>query len=141
MTPASRVVSVSVLLSLAISGLAILAAPDLATPTARAGRWGESKLAELPDGGVGYVYAVDLPDGGSEVVATETAPCARRPVGVAVSLCRRLDGGDQGALNRYPSDTLTGAGCQPVACSLYAGEDAAEDEATHLARDRTRRAK
>jgi len=127
------------------SGLLVaLSANDLGQrpDDGRKHRRGESKLVEL-DGGRAYAYPVDLDDGGTEYLVTETAPCVRRPVGAPVSAClrREPDGGarDFGELNRFPAEEAVGAGCQGVACSVVAGEDSLEDENVRLQRERGRR--
>ena len=62
-------------------------------------------IATLKDGGVGQ--------------AVKTSPgCLRRPIGDLT--CLKRDGGDPGGLNRLPAFELVG-GCEPVACSVYAG--------------------
>lgn len=97
-----------------------------------------SKLARLADGGKGYVVRVAV-DGGTET-RTVAPDCVRRPEGRAVASClrREADGGsrDFGALNRFPVSEAVGAGCQPCACAVYAGEDAEEDEDARLTREK-----
>lgn len=52
---------------------------------------------------------------------TEQRPCLRRKLDGGA--CTRLDGGDQGVWNVLPRGQLTGAGCEPVECTVFAGED------------------
>lgn len=97
-----------------------------------------SKLAKLRDGGIGYMVRVAA-EGGSEWRLT--APdCVRRPVGARPTDCQRATfdlGGkpvmvEPGELNRFPAAEAAGAGCQLVACSVYAGEDADAEEADRV---------
>ncbi len=59
------------------------------------------------------------PDGTFHHVAH--SPCRMRPAGVAVSLCRRVDGTDQGDENVCQDGACSGAGCVEVACVSVAG--------------------
>lgn len=127
---AAAAVAAGVLVSLSDSDLG--AAPQ----DGRAERPQESKLVELPDAGKGYAYPATLPDGGTEYVVTDVAPCVRARADAG--MCWRVDedGGARffGWDNRFqredmhPSSSL----CQPVACSIVAGENAEEDEDVRL---------
>lgn len=94
-----------------------------------------SKLAVLEDGGLAYAVDARIADGGVELRRVSPG-CVRRPVGVRPTDCQRATfdlGGkpvvvDPGELNRFPVAEAVGARCQPVACSVYAGEDADADE-------------
>lgn len=92
----------------------------------------DEKLLALPDGGASYLRSVRLIDGGIGQVIRDTPGCKRRPVAAPKGSCRLQlpDGGqrDPGDLNRYPASDMVGIGCRPVACSVFAGEDADEDE-------------
>lgn len=98
-----------------------------------------TKVVPLRDGGTAYAQRVRAVDGG-EAVRIVQADCVRRLADAGVVGCRRalVDGGvvDQGALNRFPVDAGVGTRCQRVACSVYAG-DSADDEETALV-ERTR---
>lgn len=102
---------------------------------------GESKLLELPDGGKGYSYPTTLEDGGTEYLVTDVAPCVRAPADGGECLRLLDDGGAAffGALNRFPREQAVGASCEPVACSVVAGEDPNEDEGARIRRQRGRR--
>ena len=101
---------------------------------------GLSKLSVLRDGGKAYVVEVEVDAGAgrSRVELRTTAPgCVRRPKGAPVASCMRRerlsDGGlgagrDFGDLNRFVVSEAVGAGCEAVACSVYAGEDAEAKE-------------
>ena len=92
-----------------------------------------SKLALLPDAGKGYVLSVRVADGGVE--KRTTAPdCVRRPVGNKTCFRAESDGGQRnpGELNRFPATDVRGSGCQPVACSVFLGESADEEEDARL---------
>ena len=85
-----------------------------------------SKVGLLPNNGKGYVVKVVIADGGVELRRAAAPGCMRRPVGAAVDTCMVVEGGkgvDRGAMNRFPADASVGAGCEPVACSVVAGED------------------
>lgn len=90
---------------------------------------GPEVVALLPDGGLTYIVAVLLEDGGQTVRFT-TPKCVRRWPGTPENECRRLMQGmqgmievDPGDLNRFPMSEAVGTGCQPVACSVIAGDD------------------
>jgi len=89
-----------------------------------------SKLSVSKDGSKSYITMVKVADGGVE--ARKTAPdCVRRPVGVPAASCMERTGKqprDPGDLTRFPAADAIGAGCQPVACSIWFGENAEEDE-------------
>lgn len=112
------------------SGVLVLTAGQIAPSpvTVINERPGESKAIVLPDGGRGYFWPATLvSDGGGTLVLSEVAPCVRRPLGASVESCSRLlsDAGiiDPGALNRFPATEAVGWTCQPVACSVVAGEN------------------
>lgn len=152
MTP-SRVVGITALVTLAAAGVGALAlngepeATETAPPVVKAlakkadiatESRGESKVAWLEDGTKVYRVPVVMRDGGRDVdekTAAE-APCKRRPKGVDGSLCLHattdLDGkptqGPAPELNRYPAAEMIGPGCEPVACSVFLGEDADAEE-------------
>lgn len=98
-----------------------------------------SKLAAFPDGGLAYAVEARVADGGVELRRVPPG-CVRRPLAARPDTCLRLlpdEKGvpvptDFGALNRFPASEAVGAGCQPVACSVYAGEDADADEAQRV---------
>lgn len=98
-----------------------------------------SKVVPLRDGGTGYVQRVRVVDGG-EAIRLVAPECARRLADAGVNACRRRieDGGsvDPGALNRFSADASVGVRCQLVACSIYAGEAADEEETVLVARTR-----
>lgn len=140
-----RLLTAAVVAAVAV-GLVVTVRPDdLGERPAdtRVHRRGESKLVELADGGRGYAYPTTLDDGGTEYVITETAPCVRAREDAG--LCWRLDtdGGARffGWDNRFPREDMhpSSTACQPVACSVVAGDDAEEDEDAHLARERAQR--
>lgn len=96
----------------------------------------ESKVAWLPDGTRVYRVPVRLRDGGAaydEKSALE-APCKRRPRDAKD--CNRtytdIDGREvieqAPELNRYHASQMSGADCEPVACSVWLGDDAEADE-------------
>lgn len=96
----------------------------------------ESKVAWLPDGGKVYRVPVVLKDGGrdyDEKTAAE-APCKRRPRGAKDCNRTYLDIGGKEVieqapeLNRYHASQMSGADCEPVACSVWLGESAEADE-------------
>lgn len=101
-----------------------------------------SKLAALPDGGIAYAVEALIADGGVELRKVPPG-CVRRPTGVKPSECQRTIADlvgramvvDPGELNRFPVAEAVGAGCQPVACSVYAGDDADADEAARVRDD------
>jgi len=127
------------------TGLVVALSQDDLSERGQSGRarLGESKVVELPDGGVGYAYPVDLDDGGVEYRVTYAAPCVRRPEGAPMEACLRAwnDGGayDFGALNRFPASEAVGIGCEGVACSIVFGEDDAEADSAKVERARSRR--
>ncbi len=86
-----------------------------------------SKVAFLADGSKIYTTEVSHTDGGVTVIYRAAPPCKRKPKGA--KNCARLDGGDPGEMNRYPASELTGASCEGVACSIWAGEDPDAPEA------------
>lgn len=81
-----------------------------------------SKLGVLPDGGA--VAVIALPDGGTDVL--DALPCVRRPAGKTD--CKRLDPtgklSDMGDWARFLATEAQGAECEPVACSVFAGDRA-----------------
>lgn len=140
-----RIITASLAAAVAVGVVARVRDSDLDVRQAgaRIERKHESKLVELEDGGKGYAYPTTLDDGGSEYLVTDTAPCVRAREDAG--LCWRLDvdGGamDFGLYNRFPAEEAVGTGCQPVACSVVAGENAEEDEGAHLERERKQRVK
>ncbi len=139
-----RVITAVAVAAVAVGALVALSDSDLGTAPqdSRRLRLAESKLVELPDGGKGYVLPADLEDGGVEYLTTDAAPCARRRPGLLGTCLRRsADGGtvDPGDYNRFPSSEAVGVGCEGVACSVVAGEDADESEDVRLERERQRR--
>lgn len=135
-----RIIAAAAAAAVAAGVLVSLSDSDLgATPQdGRAERPQESKLVELPDAGKGYAYPATLPDGGTEYVVTDVAPCVRAVREDNSCLRRTEDGGARffGLLNRFSREEAVGGGCQPVACSVVAGEDADEDEDVKLERRR-----
>lgn len=121
------------LAALAVGTAAVIDTKDV-TPTkpadVQAEVKGEEKLARSDDGGIAYLRPVQQKDGGTGVVIVTTPSCARKPIGDKT--CTRVDGGDPGELNRYDSTQLAGVGCQPVACSVFAGEDADAEESERV---------
>lgn len=96
----------------------------------------ESKVSWLEDGTKVYRVPVRLRDGGAaydEKSALE-APCKRRPRDAKD--CNRtytdIDGREvieqAPELNRYHASQMSGADCEPVACSVWLGDDAEADE-------------
>lgn len=135
-----KVIAAAALAAVVVGALVSLQPDDLGERpvTGRVPRLGESKLVLLPDGGKGYSYPAYLEDGGQEYLVTDEAPCVRRAVGMPESSCRRRleDGGafDFGELNRFPATEAVGEGCEPVACSVVAGENADEPEDERIRR-------
>ena len=86
---------------------------------------------ELPDGAVGYAVQVET-DAGITWSRKAAPGCVRRRAGAPVAACRRRlsDGGttDPGDLNRFPAAEGVGGQCQPVACAVFAGDDADAEE-------------
>lgn len=119
-----------------VGGVSYLASLDSSEPgppvEVRARVVGLTRHVEYEDGGGAYVVEVETEDGGREEREAPSPGCVRRPVAAPVEAClRRLpDGGahDFGALNRFPEADAVGTGCQPVACSVVAGEDADGEE-------------
>lgn len=97
------------------------------------------KAVALRDGGTGYAREYLARDGGL-VTRLVQAECVRRLADAGVTACRQRlpDGGlrDPGALNRFPADAAVGTRCQKVACGVYLGEDANEEEGVRVARQR-----
>lgn len=94
------------------------------------------KLARFPDGGKGYVVEV-LTDAGSVELRTTTAKCVRAPFMNTTCLHREPDGGARfiGEYNRFPASEAAGSGCESVACSVYVGENADENEDSRLVKE------
>lgn len=95
------------------------------------------KLAALDDGGLAYVRDVELLDGGrGQKIVTGPPGCVRRPKALPAAACLRRfsDGGvvDPGPLNRFPASEAQGAQCQPVACSVFLGEDPDAEEVDRI---------
>lgn len=86
-----------------------------------------------------YIREVVLTDGGTGYTIATAPGFVRRPVGVPVNQCQRKIKNplnqdvtiNQGDLTRFPIAEAVGAGCVPVACSVYGGENA---EATEISR-------
>lgn len=82
------------------------------------------------DGGAKfYLVPVKYADGGTAVISKSEAPCKRRPIGISGALCLRVAPGSGISLpapegNRYPASEMLGTGCEGVACSVWAGNDA-----------------
>lgn len=101
---------------------------------------GYSKLAVLPDAGKAYVIEVEVTtDAGVEVktLITKTPGCVRKMQDK--DDCSRIVDSkpvDFGVLNRFPANEAVGADCKPVACSVYLGENADEDEDARLIREK-----
>lgn len=98
---------------------------------------GTEKLAALDDGGLAYVRDVELLDGGrGQKIVTGPPGCVRRPSKSPVVTCRRRfsDGGvvDPGPLNRFPASEAQGPQCQPIACSVFLGEDPDAEEVERI---------
>ena len=130
MTP-SRTVALAAVATLA-SIIIVAALPeDIASETAI-----ESKVAWREDGGKVYVVPVVLRDGTFATKETFDAPCKRRPRGVDGSQCQRVSLDINGkartdpapTLGRFAASDMLGADCEPVACSVMAGEDAEAPE-------------
>lgn len=133
----------------ALVATAVVLIDDDTKPLATERVVGLTKLSVLRDGGKAYVVEVEVDAGAgrTRVELRSTAPgCVRRPKGAPVASCRRRerlpDGGlgaarDFGDLNRFAVGEAAGAGCEAVACSVYAGEDADADEGerVRVARD------
>lgn len=138
-----RIISAALAAAVAVGVVVLVRDEDLGKRPidARIHHKGESKLLELPDGGKGYSYPTTLEDGGTEYLVTDVAPCVRAPADGGECLRLLDDGGAAffGALNRFPREQAVGASCEPVACSVVAGENADEDEDAHLERERKQR--
>ena len=110
------------------------------------------------DGGTEWVRAdggttpIDIGDAGvqiwktatcTEYLVTDVAPCVRAREDAGMCWRTSVDGGAAffGFDNRFPREEMhpSSTRCQPVACSVVAGEDAEEDEDAHLARERKQR--
>lgn len=94
-------------------------------------RPGEERLVFV-EGAKKYVRPMTLTDGGEVLLLVDTPSCVRKPTEAADCLRREDDGGarDFGVLNRFRASEAVGAGCEPVACAVIAGEyaDGAEDD-------------
>lgn len=124
----SKILGIAAALSLAAIAVVELSADKALTRGEIAVSYDfESKVTFLPDGGKAYRVPVRLKDGGTDydVKTAAEAPCKRRR---PKADCRFADGGLAPDLNRYPSSMLSGVGCEPVACSVWLGENADEDE-------------
>lgn len=99
---------------------------------------GGEKLLALEDGGVAYLRQARLKDGGIGEVVRSVPACKRRAPGTPIGQCRRRlpDARlvDPGVNNRFSESEMVGAGCRPVACSVFAGEDPDEDEVERIKR-------
>lgn len=139
---ASKVIGIGAALALAAAVIATVATEDAPVTLERidfgkdftkgdvaSEAVGESKVAYREDGTKYYAVPVTLKDGGRDVdekTALE-APCKRRPKGVDGALCQ-YKGKDAPELNRYPAAEMIGPACEPVACSVWLGEDAEAPE-------------
>lgn len=125
-----RRVLVSVVAVGALGATALLLTQDVTEQQVSEGRH-EEKATRADDGGIAYLRAVRLSDGGAGSIVVDTPGCARR---VGAGRCVLLDGGTPPILNRYDAALLTGPGCQPVACSVWLGDDADDEEPEILRR-------
>jgi len=97
-------------------------------------RNGESRVAWLDDGTKVYRTPAELKDGGTGYDETTEAPCKRRPVDGRDCDYTYIDRDGRSIieqapeLNRYPAASMSGAGCEAVACAIMLGEDAAAPE-------------
>lgn len=100
-------------------------------PSQAVERPGEERLLFV-EGAKKYARPMTLVDGGEVLLLADTPSCVRKPTKAADCRRRELDGGsyDFGLLNRFRASEAVGAGCEPVACAVMAGEDAdaAEDD-------------
>jgi hypothetical protein len=95
-----------------------------------------SKVAWLTSGEKVYSVLIKHSDGGVETVYQTAAPCKRRPSSVAGVSCLLTTRGDGGmvampapAMLRFEASRMSGLGCEPIACSVWAGvDDAAPEE-------------
>lgn len=135
MTPRELGAATLAALALATLGATLLDGEE--PPRAGESVVGLTRLAVQRDGGRAYVVEVRTADGGRALRVVTEPGCVRRRSGAPVLACRRReplpDGGlgvgrDFGDLNRFPASQAVGAGCEPVACSVVAGDDADEDE-------------
>ena len=158
-----RIITAAVAAAVAVGVVALVRDGDVGQRPAdtRKHHKHESKLVELEDGGRGYAYPttfdcdggtrLERDDGGlvqvwqlatcTEYLVTDVAPCVRAREDAGNCWRRTSDGGStfSGWDNRFPVEEAVGSGCQPVACSVVAGEDAEEDEDVHLERERAKR--
>lgn len=131
-------VLLGVLAAAAVVGSVVIRGDEV-IPQVGDSRLQPEKIVALRDGGSSCAAEYRSTDGG---LATRITPCdcVRRLADAGVTACRRVleDGGaiDFGALNRFPADASVGTRCQRVACSVYAGEDADEEESVKVARQR-----
>lgn len=125
----SKIIALSAAVALAIGAGVALTQDDVAheAPAAATVTWRD-------DGTKVYHVPVVLKDGTPAVKETTEAPCKRRPRGGRD--CFRthalFDGkevtDEAPELGRFPAETMTGAGCEPVACSVMLGDDAEAEE-------------
>ena len=112
---------------------------DEVPPQAGDARLQPEKVVAFRDGGSGCAAEYRATDGGL-VTRVVQCDCVRRLADAGVNACRRRlsDGGvvDPGTLNRFLADASVGTRCQRVACSVYAGEDADEEEDVKVQRQR-----
>lgn len=82
-----------------------------------------------PAAGGGFSFGVPTDDNGWPIYAVTpgvTPACVRAPVAGGVTCTRaELDGGQRyfGAGNVFPAAEARGTGCQPVECTVMAGDD------------------
>ena len=131
---ASKVVGFAAVVVAAIAvGVAVTDAKVDAADIKQA-RPGESRVAWLDDGTKVYRTPVELKDGGTGYDETTEAPCKRRPVDGRDCEHTYVDRDGRSIieqapeLNRYPAASMSGAGCEAVACAIMLGEDAAAPE-------------
>lgn len=130
MQPA-KIVALSVGTILAIGIGVALTQDDIAIETPA-----HATVAWRDDGTKVYLVPVVLKDGTYAEKEMFEAPCKRRPKGVDGKLCthtfRSITGETlqepAAELNRYPAETMTGDGCEPVACAVMLGDDAEAEE-------------
>ncbi len=135
MNPRRLVASLAVAAAIGVTSIIIVG--DELPPQSGDVFLGPEKAARLPDGGTTYAREARASDGG-RVVRLVSAECVRRLADAGAAACRQRmsDGGvrDPGMLNRFSADAAVGARCQVVACSVWAGDDADEEESVIVGR-------
>lgn len=138
-----RIISAALAAAVAVGVVVLVRDEDLGERPADDGRihhQREAALVELSDAGRGYAYPTTLVDGGTEHLVTSEAPCVRSKADAGLCWSNDVDGGARffGFDNRFPREDMhpSSSRCQPVACLVTAGEDAAEDEDVKLERRR-----